>query len=116
MAIWEDRSRFLSLPIRDTSYQIEKDILFIRKGYLSNHEEQVLLYRVRDISLKQGLIDRLCNQGTITLYTSDPNNEVVTLLNIEDPRKVRNLLNEIVENERERHKVISREFVGYGEV
>lgn len=50
MAIWEDRSRLLSLPIRDTSYQIEKDILFVRKGYLSNNEEQVLLYRVRDIS------------------------------------------------------------------
>lgn len=116
MAIWEGRSRLLGLPIRDTSYQIQEDMIFIRKGYLANNEEQVLLYRVRDVSLKQGVIDRLFNQGTITLFTSDPNNEIVTLLNIENPREVRDTLNKLIEKEREKHQVISREFVGYGEV
>lgn len=113
MTEWTDRSRLLGMPIRSTSYEIRGNKLFIRKGYISNDEEQVLLHRVLDISLREDIVGKLCHQGTLILTTSDVNNETVVLHNIENPREVRDMLNDIVEKERERYGVNNREFIGY---
>ena len=116
MAEWSGRSRLLGMPIRSTSYEIRGNKLFLRRGYISNNEEQVLLHRVLDISLREDIIGKLCHQGTLILTTSDVNNEIVILYNIENPREVRDMLNDIVEKERERHGVNKREFIGYAHI
>lgn len=116
MAEWSGRSRLLGMPIRSTSYEIRGNKLFLRRGYISNNEEQVLLHRVLDISLREDIIGKLCHQGTLILTTSDVNNEIVILYNIENPREVRDMLNDIVEKERERHGVNKREFIGYAPI
>lgn len=113
MSEWTGRSRLLGMPIRSTSYEIRGNKLFLRRGYISNNEEQVLLHRVLDISLREDLIGKLCHQGTLILTTSDVNNDIVILRNIENPREVRDMLNDIVEREREKYEVNTREFIGY---
>lgn len=113
MANWSDRSRFLGFPLKPTSYELIGNKLYIKRGYISNHEEQVLLHRVIDMSLREGIVDKFCNQGTIILTTTDNNNEVVYLENIANAKAVRDLISDRVEEERIKHGVISREHMGY---
>ena len=49
--IWKDRKRILGMPITFTKYSMSKDRLFLETGLLNMNQEEILLYRVRDISL-----------------------------------------------------------------
>ena len=54
--IWQDRKRILGMPITFTKYSMSEDRLFIKKGFLNLSTDELLLYRVRDISLKRSLV------------------------------------------------------------
>ena len=49
--IWKDRKRFLGMPLSFTRYAISEDRLFLSVGFWSIRDEEVLLYRIRDIPL-----------------------------------------------------------------
>ena len=47
--IWQDRKRYLGMPLSFTRYAMSEDRLFTSEGFLSIKDDEVLLYRVRDI-------------------------------------------------------------------
>ena len=57
--LWSDRKRYLGLPISFTKYQISEDRLFQTTGFLNLKYEEVLLYRVRDLTLSRSFGQRL---------------------------------------------------------
>lgn len=44
--LWRDRRRVLGMPITFTRYALSEDRLFVERGLLTTHLEEVLLYRV----------------------------------------------------------------------
>ena len=50
--LWKDRKRYLGLPLSFTRYRLSEDRIFCEKGFFSIHEEEILLYRIRDLELK----------------------------------------------------------------
>lgn len=69
--IWHDRKRILGMPITFTRYALSSDRLFIRKGWLNIHQDEVLLYRVRDLCVKVNLWQRIFGVGTISIASTD---------------------------------------------
>ena len=57
--IWKDRKRILGMPITFTKYSMSKDRLFLETGLLNMNQEEILLYRVRDIRIHISLCQRL---------------------------------------------------------
>ena len=53
MFIWKDRKRYLGLPLSVTRYALSEDRLFMSVGFFSIRDEEILLYRIRDISVKR---------------------------------------------------------------
>ena len=53
--IWKDRKRILGMPLSFTRYAMSEDRLFLSTGFLSVSDDELLLYRVRDISVKRSL-------------------------------------------------------------
>ena len=49
---WYDRKRHFGLPISFTKYYIHEDRFFNETGFFTTKIEEILLYRIRDISLK----------------------------------------------------------------
>ena len=47
--LWKDRKRHLGMPLSFTRYQMSEDRLFLSQGFLNIKDDEVLLYRVRDI-------------------------------------------------------------------
>ena len=95
--LWSDRSRILGLPITFTKYGISEDRIFCEKGLLNMKFEEILLYRVRDISMKITFGQRIFGVGSILLQSSDKTAPVLEIKNIKNPREVKEMIHEQVE-------------------
>lgn len=95
--IWQDRKRFLGMPITFTRYSMSEDRLFVKKGFLNLTSEEILLYRVRDISLKRSLGQRIFGVGSVVVYSSDQTTPSLELRNIKHSEEVKEMLHEQVE-------------------
>ncbi len=95
--LWEDRKRHFGLPISFTKYKMTNDRLFVETGLLNIHEEEILLYRVRDICLHINLYQRIFGMGSVVLQTSDKTAPTLELKNIANPRNVKEQIHRQVE-------------------
>ena len=95
--IWKDRKRYLGMPISFTRYALSEDRLFLSVGFFSIRDEEVLLYRIRDINTTRTLGQRLFNVGTITVMSSDKTMPTLVLKNVKKPLEVKELLHQQVE-------------------
>ena len=112
--VWKDRKRTLfGLPWSFTKYSLSDDRLFISTGFLSTKEDEVRLYRIMDISLTRTLGQRIFGLGTIKCCSADKTLGDFEIKNIKKSKDVKELLSEMVENERNRKKVTSREFIDH---
>ena len=109
--IWKDRKRiFFGLPWTFTKYSLSEDRLFISTGFFSVKEDEVRLYRIMDVSLERKLWQRMCGLGTIKCCSADKTMGDFEIKNIKKSREVKEMLSNMVEDERTKKKVSSREF------
>ena len=110
--VWKDRKRIVfGLPWTFTRYRLTENKLIIDTGFLSRKEEEIRLYRILDISLKRPLNQRLWGLGTIHLCTADKSTPEFEIKRIKHSQAVKDLLSDLVEEERERKRVSAREFM-----
>lgn len=95
---------------RATHYKITDERLIITKGRLSRKVEEIELYRVKDTGLSQGMRQRLFRIGHVDVTTSDANAPEVTLSDVPNPSKVREILRRAVENRRDAKQVREIDF------
>lgn len=112
--IWKDRKRYLGLPLSFTRYWMTEDRLFLSIGFLNIRDEEVLLYRVRDINTSRTLWQRLFGVGTVTVISSDKTMPTFELKNIRDPLAVKELIHEQVESMKIRRRVRVGEIMASG--
>lgn len=84
---------------------LSEDRLFLSKGFLNVTDDEILLYRVRDISTSRNLFQRLLGVGTVTILSSDKTCPTLVMKNIKDPVAVKELLHKSVEEMKLRQKV-----------
>lgn len=113
--IWKDRKRFWGMPLSFTRYAMSEDRLFLSVGFLSVKDEEVLLYRVRDINTSRSLWQRICGVGTITVVSSDKSMPNAVLKNIKNPIEVKELLHQQVEDMKIRRRVRFGEIMATGD-
>lgn len=110
--IWRDRKRFLGMPLSFTRYALSEDRLFLSVGLLSIKDDEVLLYRVRDISSSRSLWQRLFGVGTVTVVSSDKTMPILVLKNIKRPMAVKELIHNQVEEMKIRRRMRVGEVMG----
>ena len=110
--IWSDRKRHLGLPLSFTKYSLSEDRLFLEQGLLNLKSEEILLYRVRDIDLKMNLGQRILGVGTICIYSSDTSAPHMDLVNIKDPRAVKEIIHQAVEEAKTKRRMRTMEVMG----
>jgi membrane protein YdbS with pleckstrin-like domain len=98
-------------------YRLTTHRFVIQKGLLSRTDNRILLVDIDDITVHQGIVERMFNLGTITLRTSDettkeespdrdtPGKGIVTMDGIENPHQVGDIIDESRRAERTRRGV-----------
>ncbi len=112
--LWNDRRRRLGLPLSFTRYRLTDERLFCEKGFFNINEEEILLYRIRDLELKLTLGQRIFGCGSVYIHSSDKTQPTLELKNIKHPRKVKELLSDKVEECKDRRRMRSMEIMDDG--
>lgn len=112
--IWRDRRRRMGLPLSFTRYALSEDRLFLSVGFFNLKDEDVLLYRVRDLSLRRSLWQRICGVGTITVVSSDKTTPTLVLKNVKDAVQVKELIHGQVETAKIKRRVRVGEIMASG--
>ncbi len=103
--LWQDRKRYFGLPLSFTRYALSEDRLFVSVGFLNIKDDEILLYRVRDIDTSRSLWQRLFGVGTVIVASSDKTMPNLVLKNIKDPVTVKELIHKQVEETKIKRRV-----------
>ena len=103
--LWKDRKRYFGMPLSFTRYCLSEDRLFVSEGFLTIKDDEILLYRVRDIDTRRTLWQRLFGVGTVFVLSSDKTMPNLVLKNIKDPVMVKELIHKQVEEMKIRRRV-----------
>ena len=103
--LWKDRKRYFGLPLSFTRYCMSDDRLFVSVGFLNIKDDEILLYRVRDIDTSRNLWQRLFGVGTVIVMSSDKSMPTLVLKNIKDPIAVKEMIHQQVEEMKIRRRV-----------
>ena len=110
--LWKDRKRYFGLPISFTRYRLSEDRLFCEKGFLNIKQDEVLLYRVRDLELNLKLTQRIFGVGTVCVHSSDQSIPHLDLTNVKNPREVKELIHKHVEAAKDKRRMRAMEVMG----
>lgn len=110
--IWQDRKRIIfGIPWTFTVYRLVKDKLLIETGFLSKKQEEIRLYRIMDLTLHRPIGQRIWGLGTIHCCTADKSTPDFDILKIKNSERVKNLISDMVEQQREEKRISAREFM-----
>ena len=110
--IWKDRTRILGMPITFTRYRLSEDRLFCEKGFLNIKQDEVLLYRVRDLQLNMSLGQRIFGVGSICVVSSDKSVPHLDLVSVKNPREVKERIHQSVEAAKDKRRMRTMEIMG----
>ena len=113
--LWSDRKRYFGLPISFTKYEVSEDRLFMTTGFLNLKYEEILLSRIRDISMSCSFGQRIFGVGSITVTSSDKSRPVLVIQNVKEPAAVKELLHEQVEDMKVRRRVRFGEIASFSD-
>lgn len=113
--LWRDKKRHLGLPISFTTYSVSEDRLFRETGFLNRKYEEILLYRIRDISMSRSFGQILLGVGTVTINSSDKSAAKLEILNVKAPKQVKELIHQLVEEAKARRRFRFGEFDTVGD-
>ena len=109
--IWRGRpSKLWSPRMAITNrYRLTDQRLRWEYGFIGRRIEEVDLFRVNDVGVKQAAFERILGFGDITVYMTDSSSPEKILHNIKGPDRVKDLIREAVRRERQRRRVMVRE-------
>ena len=110
--LWKDRKRYLGLPISFTVYSLDNNRFYLKRGFLNSVMDELLLYRVLDVKLTRSLGQKIFGVVTILLITADQSNPNLSIKNVRHSDRVRKLLSNIVERERNEKRIMGKEMYG----
>ena len=110
--VWTERKRTIfGLPLSFTVYKLTEEKLLVETGFLSKKEEEVRLYRVMDLTLHRSFEQRIFGLGTIHCCTADKSTPEFDIKRIKDSQRVKEMLSDMVESQRESKRVMGREYM-----
>ena len=100
--LWEGESKDLTSVatggrVVKKRYKITREFIFEDAGIIGSKEEQIPLWAVRDVDVKQSILQKTRNVGDVSIRveTNDyTGKQAIVLESIETPKEVRNLINE----------------------
>ena len=112
--IWMDRKRvtIFALPWSFTKYELTPSKLIVSTGFINQKEDEVRLYRIRDVSYSQTIWERIGNVGTLQVLSVDASVPDLELKHIKNARKVKDVLSQAIEVARRANGVRTSELIG----
>ena len=110
--LWTERQCiWCGLPLTFTTYSYDEERFFVNSGFLNQRQDEVRLYRIQDLTVTRSLIQRIFGLGSILVNSSDKTLGNFEIRNIKNVMAVKEALSELVEEQRDKKRVYTREYV-----
>ena len=101
----------LWIRVKSSSYRLTTQRLFVRRGWLAKHVNELELYRVKDVVVDQAGLQRLLGYGTITVLAADDTTPETDLVGVSSPTSVKEMIRTHYRAARQREGVHPTEFM-----
>ena len=101
----------LWIRVKSSSYRLTTERLFVRRGWLAKHVNELELYRVKDVVVDQAGLQRLLGYGTITVLAADDTTPETDLVGVSSPTAVKEIIRTQYRAARQREGVHPTEFM-----
>jgi uncharacterized membrane protein YdbT with pleckstrin-like domain len=102
--LWRGKPFYFGLP-SFTDYHVTNQRLIVESGIFTKRTREMELFRIRDVSVKRNVIERLFKFGDITLATTDSTNPTLVLKNIKRSQEVKDVIRAAVREQRNTQKL-----------
>jgi membrane protein YdbS with pleckstrin-like domain len=99
------------IRVKSCRYRLTTQRLFVQRGWLAKHVNELELYRVKDVVVDQGVLQRLLGYGTIRVLADDHTTPEVDLAGISRPTTVKESIRTQYRAARRREGVHPTEFM-----
>ena len=112
--LWWDMKRItiFAIPYSFTRYYLTEARLIVESGIFNKKEEEVRLYRVRDIMMQQSPFEQITKTGTIIITAGDASTPILKLQHIPNTKAVKEAISQQVEKNRMKYGVRASELIG----
>ena len=100
--------------IYSVTYRLTTERLFRLRGLIARQQEELELYRVKDVQAEQSVWQRLLKVGTIRVISSDCTMPTMELFGIREPLKVKEEIRTAYRSARKREGLRSNELIHSG--
>ena len=97
--------------VASKKYRLTTQRLFIQEGLIAKHLEELELFRIKDVTVTQGILERLFGAGTVIVLSTDDTNPRVALAGIGKPVDVKEKIRNAATAARKREGVRTSEFI-----
>ena len=94
-------------------YTITNERLITSRGIIARKLEEVELFRIKDVTVSQGFIDRMFNTGSVKIITVDASTPALYFKGIESPLEIKEQLRALYRSARKKERVVNTELM-YG--
>ena len=97
--------------VASTRYRLTTQRLFVQTGLVAKKLEEVELFRVKDVTLNQGFVQRLLGVGTVVVLSTDDTAPRLELAGLLRPAETKETLRNAFRNARRCEGVRLAEFI-----
>ena len=106
---YRERKRilFFGLPWTFTVYTVTDDMINMKRGFLRTVEDDCYMYKVTDVKLETGFMERLCGVATIICYTGDNTSPTLRLIHVKNARAIKEFILKASEEARMKRRTLN---------
>ena len=94
--LWVARKKiWFFVPDIRTKYYLTKEKLVVKHGFFNTKYDEILLFRIRDVTTKKSFIQKIFNVGTINVRSTDESMPHVTLTNVKITKRVSDKISDL---------------------
>ena len=97
--------------IHSRQYRLTTQRFFMTHGLIAKHVEEIELYRVADVTVHQGFVQRLLGYGSITVLSDDESNPKSELIGVAAPLALKEQIRTAFRAARQREGTRATEFM-----
>lgn len=115
VVLWKGKPAYISdrlkgiVGLNTTSYTITSQRIMVKTGLIGKNVEEIELLRVRDLSVKQSIMDRMLGIGSLTVFSDDASAPQLLFRKIHDAQTVKDVLRKAVRDEKIANNISYRE-------
>jgi uncharacterized membrane protein YdbT with pleckstrin-like domain len=96
---------------RATEYRLTTQRFFVKRGLIARRLDEVELFRVKDVTVRQSIVQRILGYGDVTVLSTDDSTPMLVMTSIADPMGAKERLRTAYRAARRREGVMATEFI-----